>query len=212
MRRWHEAAAIAAAAVMAACPVAAGGGEPDGAAIAAECAEEAPAENAASIGRREGYRAAAPASQEPPSTEAPDRGPKEAPSGPEDEWEVDISEEDGEMLMRLAEAEAGNQSVEGKAMVMLVVLNRVESDAFPETVGGVITQSHGGCWQFETAMPGGGYWSLEPDEECAEALELVRFGWDQSQGALYFESCRAECWQSANCEYLFTLGGHEFYK
>ena len=54
---------------------------------------------------------------------------------------VSISEADAEILERLAMAEAGNQGVEGKALVMLVVLNRVSSTSFPNTIKDVVFQS-----------------------------------------------------------------------
>ena len=46
-----------------------------------------------------------------------------------------------------------------------------------------------------------------------EALEMVMSGWDESDGALYFESEKsADNWHSRHLEYLFTHGGHRFYK
>lgn len=81
--------------------------------------------------------------------------------------------EDSEMLMKIAMAEAEGESVEGKALVMLVVLNRVWSDAFPDTIEEVIFQPR----QFTPAVPGGRYYTTEPDDGCREALALVLDGW-----------------------------------
>ena len=47
---------------------------------------------------------------------------------------VEISYQDAQYLMHVAEAEAGNQGVEGMALVMQVVLNRVKSPKFPNTI------------------------------------------------------------------------------
>ena len=66
------------------------------------------------------------------------------------------------MLMKIAMAEAEGESVEGKALVMLVVLNRVWSDAFPDTIEEVIFQPR----QFTPAVPGGRYYTTEPDDGC----------------------------------------------
>lgn len=121
---------------------------------------------------------------------------------------LEIAEEDAEMLMRLAMAEAEGESVEGKALVMLVVLNRVEAEAFPDTVEEVIFQKN----QFSVTNAGGRYWTREPDESCQEALELVKQGWDESEGALYFESCNGSSWHSRNLEFLFQAGNHRFYR
>lgn len=120
----------------------------------------------------------------------------------------DWGAEDSEMLLQIAMAEAEGESVEGKALVMLVVLNRVWSEQFPDTVEEVIFQKN----QFSVTVDGGRYWTTEPDAGCYEALEMVMSGWDESQGALYFESCEADSWHSRNLEYLFQEGGHRFYR
>ena len=120
----------------------------------------------------------------------------------------DWDAEESQMLMRLAMAEAEGESVEGKALVMLVVLNRVWSDDFPGTIEEVIFQPK----QFSPVTEGGRYYTAEPNEECWEALELVMNGWDESGGALYFESCEGGSWHSENLEYLFQEGNHKFYR
>lgn len=111
-------------------------------------------------------------------------------------------------LLQIAMAEAEGESTEGKALVMLVVLNRVKSADFPDSVEAVIFQTN----QFQVTEPGGRYWTTTPDRDCYEALAMVEDGWDESAGALYFESVVGECWHSRNLEYLFTVGNHDFYK
>lgn len=119
---------------------------------------------------------------------------------------------DSDVLLRIAMAEAEGESTEGKALVMRVVLNRVQDPEFPDTVEEVVLQSADGEYQFSPAAPGGRYWTETPDGDCMEALRMIEDGWDKSEGALYFESCEGESWQSGHCEYLFTLGGHRFYR
>lgn len=117
--------------------------------------------------------------------------------------------EDSQKLLKIAMAEAEGESVEGKALVMLVVLNRVWSDGFPDSIEGVIFQRN----QFSPVREGGRYWTTEPDAGCYEALELVMGGWDESCGALYFESADNEQgWHSRSLEFLFQYGGHKFYR
>lgn len=117
--------------------------------------------------------------------------------------------EDSEKLMKIAMAEAEGESIEGKALVMLVVLNRVWSDGFPDSIEAVIFQRN----QFSPVREGGRYWTTEPNDECREALELVMDGWDESQGALYFEAADNEQgWHSRSLEFLFQYGGHKFYR
>lgn len=66
---------------------------------------------------------------------------------PEITLEVETLEEkeDGfdkaiDLMARCIEAEAGNQSSLGKRLVADVILNRVQSEAFPDSIEGVITQ------------------------------------------------------------------------
>ncbi len=113
-----------------------------------------------------------------------------------------------EMLMKLAMAEAGGEGLEGKALVMNVVMNRVLSPDFPETVQEVICEPG----QF-SPMDDGRYYDMIPDEECEKALYMVMHGWDESHGATYFRTAVAEStWHSENLEELFTHGGHTFYR
>lgn len=116
--------------------------------------------------------------------------------------------EDERMLAKIAMAEAEGESVEGKTLVILVVLNRVWSDEFPDSIEEVIFQKN----QFSPVAEGGRYWTTEPDAGCYEALELVMGGWDESQGAFYFESTGRDGWHSQNLEFLFEFGGHKFYR
>lgn len=116
--------------------------------------------------------------------------------------------EDERMLAKIAMAETEGESVEGKALVILVVLNRVWSDEFPDSIEEVIFQKN----QFSPVAEGGRYWTTEPDAGCYEALELVMGGWDESQGAFYFESTGRDGWHSQNLEFLFEFGGHKFYR
>ena len=121
---------------------------------------------------------------------------------------LDWGAEDSELLVQIAMAEAESEGVKGKALVMLVVLNRVWSDSFPNTVEEVIMDEG----QFSTVTEGGRYYTVEPDAECYEALDLILCGWNGSQDALYFESVNnTSAWHKDNLVYLFTYGNHLFY-
>ena len=114
---------------------------------------------------------------------------KEMAEEPElvEDKELMLDEEESYLLAKIAMAEAEGESVEGKAWVIMVVLNRVWAADFPDTIEEVILQhnENTGVYQFAPAMPGGRWWIVEPDEECWEALELIRsYGWDESEGAL----------------------------
>lgn len=125
-----------------------------------------------------------------------------------DTEESSLNGEDEYMLAKIAMAEAEGEDVEGKALVILTVLNRVNSNEFPDTIYDVIYQPR----QF-SPIESGRYDRVEPNDECYQALDMVISGWDESQGSLYFESCAEEDnWHSRNLDYLFTHGGHRFYK
>lgn len=119
----------------------------------------------------------------------------------------EINADDAYMLAKIAMAEAEGEDVEGKALVMLVVLNRTKAEGFPDTVSDVIYEKG----QF-TPVANGRFQKVEPDKECFEALQLiVTDKWDESQGATYFESKSSSTWHRDNLNYLYSHGGHDFY-
>ncbi len=119
------------------------------------------------------------------------------------DWDVDETY----MLANIAMAEAEGEDMKGKALVILVVLNRVQSDEFPDTIEEVIKESN----QF-TAYENGRYDKVKPNEDCYKALDLVRQNWDESQGATYFEQTSTQnTWHNTNLKKLFTHGNHTFY-
>lgn len=129
---------------------------------------------------------------------------------PEESLEESIvfSKNDSYLLCKIAMAEAEGEGVKGKAMVMQVVLNRVQSAVFPDTVREVIYQKN----QF-SPVRSGRFDAVEPDAECYEALRLIREDhWDESQDALYFESKSASKWHRDHLEFLFRYGNHYFYR
>ena len=131
---------------------------------------------------------------------------KEDISTSEDEW--NWSNKDSDILLRIAMAEAEGEGTKGKALVMLVVMNRVLDDEFPDTIKEVIFQKG----QF-SPISNGRYNRVEPNRDCYEALRLIRDkGWDGSEGATYFESRSNSTWHSEHLTFLFRHGRHYFYK
>ena len=123
-----------------------------------------------------------------------------------------FTDEEEYLLAKLAMAEAEGEDLKGKAFVMLVVLNRVNDDEFPDTIKEVIFQESNGTYQF-SPIGDGRFFKQEPNDECYEALELVKTGYDESKGALYFTSIKEQStWHSRNLDLLFEHGGHLFYK
>ena len=118
----------------------------------------------------------------------------------------EITYDEAQMLMKIAQAEAGIDGKQGMAMVMAVVLNRVDDDRFPDSIEEVIFQEH----QF-SPIADGRYEEAEPDVECHLALAEIERGEYNTVDALYFENA-SQSWQASNCEYLGTVGHHRFYK
>lgn len=129
-------------------------------------------------------------------------------------WEVQ-DETDKYYLAKIAECEGRNQSIECRAKIIMVVLNRLESDKYPDTILEVITQNNGKTWQFSPCMPGGTWYSdnWEPTEESYEALELVlELSEDTSNGVMFFEAVKSSSWHSRNLEYICTIDDTNFYR
>lgn len=127
----------------------------------------------------------------------------------------EISEEDYEVLLRIVEAEAGGEDIEGKMLVAGVVMNRVESDEFPDTIKEVVFQRSEHSVQFSPAYSGR-YYTVVVSEETIEAVNRVLEGEDITGGALYFAARqRADSekmrWFDENLTFLFAHGGHEFF-
>ena len=123
-----------------------------------------------------------------------------------------FTDEEEYLLAKLAMAEAEGEDLKGKAFVMLVVLNRVNDDEFPDTIKEVIFQESDGTYQF-SPIGDGRFFKQEPSDECYEALELIKTGYDESKGAFYFTSIKEQStWHSRNLDFLFEHGGHLFYK
>lgn len=127
---------------------------------------------------------------------------------------TEFTEDDKYLLAKIAMAEAENQNIQTKTLVIMSVLNRVESKDFPDSISEVIFQKVGNTYQFSPVMQGGSWWTTEPDADCYEAVEVVlNTKYDYSDGALYFESCeKEENWHSKNLTYLYQSEKMRFYK
>ena len=127
-----------------------------------------------------------------------------------------LTDEDMEALLRIVEAEAGCEDEEGKLLVSNVVLNRVNNDSFPETVTEVVFQRENGVTQF-SPVANGRYYTVEISESTVSAVGRALIGEDISEGALYFAARKyADSdkmkWFDDNLTFLFSHGGHEFFK
>lgn len=130
---------------------------------------------------------------------------------PTSQSKICFTESEVELLAKIAMAEAEGEDIEGKALVICVVLNRVQSTKFPDTIEEVIFQNNGKVYQFSPVKPGGRWWTTEPNEECYKAVAMVQEGWNESNDALYFTSQKGSSWHSRSLTFLFQHGCHKFY-
>lgn len=84
------------------------------------------------------------------------------------------------LLAKCIYAEARGESYTGQVAVGAVVLNRVKSSSFPNTVSGVIYQRHA-----FTAVSDGQI-NLTPNQTALNAAQDAMNGWDPTYGCLYY--------------------------
>jgi N-acetylmuramoyl-L-alanine amidase len=115
-------------------------------------------------------------------------------------------------LARIIHAEASGESYLGKVAVGNVILNRVKSSAFPNTVYGVIFEYYHGIPQFSPVEDGSIY--NTPSSESYRAAEEAYSGSSPVGGALYFfnPAKSAGTWIVRTRAYVTTIGAHAFYR
>jgi N-acetylmuramoyl-L-alanine amidase len=91
-----------------------------------------------------------------------------------------FSQNDIQLMANAVYGEARGEPYIGKVAVAAVILNRLNSSSFPNTVAGVIFEP--GAF---TAVADGQIW-LTPDEEAKKAVLDAINGWDPSDNALYY--------------------------
>jgi N-acetylmuramoyl-L-alanine amidase len=118
-----------------------------------------------------------------------------------------LSQNDMDILARVIYSEARGEPYEGQVAVGAVVMNRIHSNLFPNTIRGVVFQP--GAF---TSVSDGQFW-LTPNREAYQAaLDAVR-GWDPTYHSLYYFNP-----QTATSKWIWsrpqtvTIGHHIFTK
>ena len=111
-----------------------------------------------------------------------------------------IEYDEQELLARVVEAEAGNQGIIGKRLVVAVIYNRVESEKFPNTIYDVLTSPH----QFSTVW-NGQVEKMEITPETLFAIEIERA--HRSDNEILYFNC-GEC----SGKFVYRYKGHNFGK
>lgn len=107
-----------------------------------------------------------------------------------------------ELLAQLVEAEAGNQPFEGKCLVADVILNRVESPDFPNTISEVIFQDGQFSVITNGAFDKAGY-NMKEDDYAAVMYEVELHN---NKDVLYFNNCSTVAGKGDK----FKVGDHWF--
>lgn len=115
---------------------------------------------------------------------------------------VSASVDDVTLLAALIQCEAGNECYEGQLAVGAVVMNRVKSGAYPNSISGVIYQAG----QFPPAGKGtvAAIAANGPKASCIQAAQAAISGMDNTGGTVRF--CRASSGQAG-----VVIGNHVFY-
>lgn len=148
-------------------------------------------------------------SQEPQGDSEPSEDPggeqqRDEGSSREDGKAAGLSENDRKLLLRIAQSEAGNQGPDGMWLVMSVVMNRVKSDEWPDTIREVINQTG----QF-SPISDGRFNKVEISEDAYEALARIEAG-DIAQSIIAFEVQGSEVLDQYFAM-AFDYKNHKFY-
>ena len=124
---------------------------------------------------------------------------------------IQYTDEDYQVLLRIVQAEAGICDKRGKILVADVIINRVLSKEFPNSVKAVVYEPS----QFQP-VSNGAINSVKVTAETIECVDRALDGEDYSNGALYFMNRRgsgsAAAWFDRHLTYLFAHDGHEFFR
>lgn len=113
-------------------------------------------------------------------------------------------------LSRIISAEAKGESLEGQIAVGNVVLNRMRSPSYPNSIYGVIFDRKHGT-QFSPVAYGTIYQT--PTTSSVIAAKICLEGYTMSDSILFFMNPRIATnnWISKNRPYAFSIGNHDFY-
>lgn len=109
------------------------------------------------------------------------------------------------LLARIIYGEARGEPYKGQVAIAAVVLNRVESSSFPNTIAGVIYQSGA----FDAVSDG--QINLAPDQTAVKAARDALNGWDPTNGCLfYYNPATATSRWMLSRPILLRIGNHAF--
>lgn len=125
---------------------------------------------------------------------------------------IRYTDEDYEVLLRIVQAEAGVCDDKGKILVANVIINRVRSKKFPDSVTDVVYQRS----QF-SPVSNGTINTCRITQQTRDCVDRALAGEDYSDGALYFMNRSRSAssnvnWFDGHLTYVTSHGGHEFFR
>ncbi len=132
---------------------------------------------------------------------------KEEENGREEKDNLSLTKEDIILLARVIQAEAEGEPMEGKVAIGAVIINRLRSPDFPNTLKEVVMQES----QFES-VKNGRLQSIDvPNRECLRAAKNAAAGEEPTEGALFFYNpVKSRSKWLKNRRVTKVLGEHEF--
>lgn len=117
------------------------------------------------------------------------------------------SSADLNLLTKIVYAEARGEVYAGQVAIAAVVLNRVKSSSFPNSISGVIYQP--GAF---TAVSDGQI-NMTPNSTARKAAQDALNGWDPTYGSIYYfnPNTATSSWIWSR-PYVITIGKHRFCK
>lgn len=124
---------------------------------------------------------------------------------------IHLGAADYECLLKIVQSEAGICDQKGKVLIANVVLNRMQSQYFPDTVEEVVYQKN----QF-SPVENGSIDKVSITDETRQAVSMALSGTDYSEGALFFAARgladeKSMAWFDESLDFLFEHDGHEFF-
>ncbi|MCR3922809.1 MAG: cell wall hydrolase [Firmicutes bacterium] len=116
-----------------------------------------------------------------------------------------------ELFGRIVHAEAAGESFDGQVAVAATILNRVESDLYPNTISGVVYQVESGKYQYSPVLDG--RINQAADASAKRAVQEALKGLDPTGGAtgFYNPSKTSNAWVRSH-PVTATIGSHVFFK
>ena len=117
----------------------------------------------------------------------------------------ELTQEEAQLLMRIAQAEGGTQGADGMWLIMSVVLNRVNSPDYPDNIHDVVYQPY----QFSSLLDGNFDNTVVLKAEAHEALARIEQG-DVAPMIIGFERKPSNTLEKY-FDYAFSYKDHNFY-